>query len=110
MSKRLSLIVASAALVFAVATVHAADTKPLTAQQQKMSDCSKQNKGKKGDDYKNSVKACLSGTAAPAPAPAKQTQQEKMKSCNAEAKTKAPTGDAHKAFMSNCLKGAPATP
>jgi hypothetical protein len=108
MSKRLSLIVASAALVFAVATVHAADTKPLTAQQQKMSDCSKQNKGKKGDDYKNSVKACLSGT--PAPAPAKQTQQEKMKSCNAEAKTKAPTGDAHKAFMSNCLKGAPATP
>lgn len=108
MSKRLSLIVASAALVFAVATVHAADTKPLTAQQQKMSDCSKQNKGKKGDDYKNSVKACLSGTPAPAPAPAKQTQQEKMKSCNAEAKTKAPTGDAHKAFMSSCLKGAPA--
>ena len=35
-------------------------------------------------------------------------QQEKMKSCNAEAKTKAPSGDAHKAFMSNCLKGAPA--
>lgn len=110
MSKRLSLIVASAALVFAVATVHAADTKPLTAQQQKMSDCSKQNKGKKGDDYKNSVKACLSGSPAPAPAPVKQTQQEKMKSCNAEAKTKAPTGDAHKAFMSSCLKGAPATP
>ena len=38
----------------------AAASKPLTPQQQKMSDCSKANKGKTGDDYKNSVKACMS--------------------------------------------------
>ncbi|HEY9132991.1 MAG TPA: PsiF family protein [Dyella sp.] len=105
MSKRLSLIVAGAALVFAVSAVHAADTKSLTPQQQKMSDCAKQNKGKKGDDYKNGVKACLSGT--PAAAPAKQTQQEKMKSCNVDAKAKSLSGDARKKFMSDCLKGSP---
>ena len=35
------------------------------------------------------------------------SQQDKMKTCNAEAKTKAPTGDAHKAFMSNCLSAHP---
>jgi psiF repeat len=37
------------------------------------------------------------------------TQQDKMKACNAEAKTKAPTGDAHKQFMSNCLSAHPTT-
>jgi hypothetical protein len=35
------------------------------------------------------------------------SQQEKMKACNEEAKTKAPTGDAHKQFMSNCLSAHP---
>ena len=35
------------------------------------------------------------------------SQQDKMKACNAEAKTKAPTGDARKAFMSNCLSAHP---
>ena len=32
-------------------------------------------------------------------------QQEKMKSCNADAKTKALTGDARKTFMKTCLSG-----
>ena len=32
-----------------------------------------------------------------------------MKACNAEAKIKAPTGDAHKQFMSECLKGSSTT-
>ena len=35
-------------------------SKPLTPQQQKMSDCSKANKGKKGDEYKSAMSACLS--------------------------------------------------
>ena len=35
------------------------------------------------------------------------TQQEKMKTCNDDAATKALTGDARKAFMSNCLKAKP---
>jgi psiF repeat len=40
---------------------------------------------------------------------ADNTQQDKMKACNEEAKTKAPTGDAHKQFMSNCLSAHPTT-
>jgi len=35
-------------------------------------------------------------------------QQEKMKSCNADAKTKALTGDARKTFMKTCLSGSAA--
>lgn len=35
-------------------------------------------------------------------------QQEKMKTCNADASAKSLKGDARKAFMSDCLKAAPA--
>ena len=35
-------------------------------------------------------------------------QQNKMTSCNADASAKALKGDERKAFMSNCLKAAPA--
>ncbi|MDD0974335.1 PsiF family protein [Pseudomonas fontis] len=35
-------------------------------------------------------------------------QQQKMTTCNADAKTQALSGDARKAFMSNCLKATPA--
>jgi len=42
------------------------------------------------------------------PSGAQKAQQEKMTFCNAEAKTKALTGDERKQFMSNCLKKAPA--
>ncbi|WP_338526411.1 PsiF family protein [Pseudomonas batumici] len=41
---------------------------------------------------------------AAVPAKVLTPQQQKMKDCNAAAKTQAPKGDAHKAFMSNCLK------
>jgi hypothetical protein len=37
------------------------------------------------------------------------SQQDRMKACNQEAKTKAPSGDAHKQFMSECLSGHPAS-
>ncbi len=40
-----------------------------------------------------------------ATAATENSQQELMKTCNAEAKIKAPTGDAHKQFMSDCLSG-----
>ena len=86
--------------------------KEMTAQQQRMADCNKEATGKKGAERKTFMSSCLKGestAAAPAAAAAapsaKETQQERMKSCNAEAKTKAPKGDAHKAFMSACLKG-----
>ena len=107
MSCRLSMFVAGAALVLATTTAFAAPQaakKPLTAQQQRMSDCSKQSAGKKGDERKAFMSSCLKGESTDA-APAKQTQQEKMKSCNVDAKAKALTGDARKAFMSTCLKG-----
>ncbi len=109
-------------LAAAVGSAFAADAtpaKPMTAQQTKMSACSKDAHAKslKGDEYKSFMSTCLKGSsaapaatpvAAPAPAKtasAKKTQQEKMKSCNAEAKTKALKGAERRTFMSTCLKG-----
>ncbi|MBP9960760.1 MULTISPECIES: PsiF family protein [Pseudomonas] len=46
---------------------------------------------------------CSQGFAATA-------QQEKMTTCNAEATAKSLKGDERKAFMSTCLKAAPAAP
>jgi hypothetical protein len=40
-------------------------------------------------------------------AQATNSQQEKMKTCSDEAKTKAPSGEARKQFMSNCLSAHP---
>ena len=68
-------------------------------QQTKMKDCNSKAEGKKGDERKVFMKACLSGKDA---LPAKMTQQEKMKSCNVKAEGK--KGDERKAFMSDCLK------
>ncbi len=117
----MKLAVTTLALVLAAAvgSAFAAETaKPMTAQQTKMSTCSKDAhaKGLKGPEYKSFMSTCLKGgeAAAPAaakpvaaaPAPtAKETQQEKMKTCNADAKTKALKGAARKTFMSTCLKG-----
>ena len=42
-------------------------------------------------------------------AEATNSQQEKMKVCSEEAKTKAPSGEARKQFMSNCLSAHPTT-
>jgi hypothetical protein len=103
MSFRSSLAV-TAVLMFSTAAFAATPaSKPLTPQQQRMSDCSKQTAGKKGEERKAAMSACLKGTATPAVT----TQQERMKSCNADAKAKALSGDARKAFMSQCLKKAP---
>ncbi len=49
-----------------------------------------------------------SALAAPMAAAGETPQQSKMATCNAEAKTQAPTGDAHKAFMKECLSKHPA--
>ena len=104
----------------------AAQAKPATAQQTKMGDCARANKGKKGADYKAAMSACLKGgaaapaaaapaAAAPAAAPmaaaapaaaAPTTQQDKMKSCNADAGKQKLKGAARKSFMSSCVKKA----
>jgi len=95
-------LITAIALSIAAAGVFAADaaaSKPLTAQQQKMADCSAANKGKKGDEYKAAQKACLSGQAAPASAP--MTQKEKMAYCSKQNKGK--KGDDYKAAQKACL-------
>jgi psiF repeat len=97
-------LITALALTIAATGVFAADaaaSKPLTAQQQKMADCSAANKGKKGDDYKASQKACLSGTAAPAAASAPMTQQQKMAACSKQNKGK--KGDDYKSAQKACL-------
>ena len=96
------LFVATLAFASAAVVASPAATKPLTSSQQRMSDCSRQATGKKGDERKAFMSSCLKGSAA---APAKMTQQEKMKKCNAEAGKQSLKGDARKAFMSTCLKG-----
>ncbi len=102
-------IITAIALSIAAAGVFAADptppakaegaSKPMTAQQQKMADCSAANKGKKGEDYKSAQKACLSGAAPAASAP--MTQQQKMAACSKQNKGK--KGDDFKNAQKACL-------
>ncbi len=100
-------LITAIALAVAAAGVFAADaaaSKPLSASQQKMADCSAANKGKKGDEYKSAQKACLSGTAAPAAASAPMTPKEKMAYCSKQNKGK--KGDDFKNSQKACLSAA----
>jgi hypothetical protein len=108
------LVIAALAAASALAAVGAdAPKKQLTAQQQRMADCSHESKGMSGDAHKKFMSECLKSKDSPADvkmamtkaAPAKATQQEKMKTCNAEAGQKQLKGDERKKFMSECLKG-----
>ncbi len=98
-------LITALALTIAATGVFAADaaaSKPMTASQQKMADCSAANKGKKGDDYKSAQKACLSGAPAAAAAPsAPLTQQQKMAACSKQNKGK--KGDDYKNAQKACL-------
>ncbi|AZF61578.1 MULTISPECIES: PsiF family protein [Pseudomonas] len=82
-----------------------AATAAQTAQQQKMTTCNAEAKGKTGDERKTFMSTCLKAAPAANDAKTLTPQQQKMKDCNATAKTKALTGDARKTFMSTCLKG-----
>ena len=92
----LTLAMAAGPLFAATSTPAA---KPLSPQQQRMAQCSTQNKGKTGADYQAAQKACLSGKAAPA---AGMTAQQRMAKCSAENKGK--KGADYKAAQSACLK------
>jgi psiF repeat len=99
-------LITAIALSVAVAGVFAADaaaSKPLTAQQQKMADCSAANKGKKKADFDAAQKACLSGQAASAAASAPMTPKEKMAYCSKQnkGKKKADFDAAQKACLSS---------
>jgi hypothetical protein len=100
------------ALLAGIGLAHAADdAKPMT-QQERMKACNKDATGKKGDERKQFMSACLKGkpadtaTAADATAPAGDAkpinQKDKMKACNKDATGK--KGDERKKFMSDCLK------
>ena len=69
--------------------------------QSRMAACSKANKGKKGDDFKQAQSACLKGETTAAAAP--MTQQQKMAACSKANKGK--KGDDYKSAQSACLKG-----
>lgn len=100
MSMRLSLLAASAALVFASAAFAAPQSKPLSSSQQKMADCSHAAKGKTGADYKSAVSTCMKGDTAAAPA--KMTSQERMSACAKENAGK--KGADYKSAVSACMK------
>ena len=68
-----------------------------TSQQTKMVTCNADASGKKGDERRAFMKACLSN----APVKKMTVQQEKMKSCNTDATGK--KGDERKTFMKSCL-------
>ena len=54
-----ALVIVLAAL-FLAGTANAAPAKKPTAQQQKMGACATETPGKKGDEYKQAMSACLS--------------------------------------------------
>lgn len=102
MSTRLSLFAAGIALVFATTAFAATpQSKPLTASQQKMADCSHAAKGKTGADYKSAVSSCMKGDTAAA-APAKMTPQERMSACSKQNAGK--KGADYKSAVSACMK------
>lgn len=72
-----------------------------TPQQELMSKCSAQNKGKTGDAYRSAQKSCLSGGSAGGKSSANASQQ-RMKDCNAQAAGK--KGEERKSFLGTCLK------
>ena len=83
---------------FLVGPAHATGKKQ-TPQQQKMAACAKENKGKKGDEYKQAMSDCMHRDVAAAPAGT--TQQQKMAACAKANKGK--KGDEYKQAMSACL-------
>ena len=91
MSRLLTILILSA---FACGAAYAADKK-LTPQQEKMAACSKANKGKKGDEYKQAQAECLKADKP-------MTQQEKMAACAKANKGK--KGDEYKQAQAACLK------
>ncbi|HEX8713855.1 MAG TPA: PsiF family protein [Terracidiphilus sp.] len=110
-----------AATAFAfTSSASAAEGKAMTPQQEKMANCAHENKGKKGDEYKQAMRDCLHGKSAAGAMKSEESkakmeetkadskataQREKMKTCNAQAKEKNMKGKDRRDFMSECLKG-----
>jgi len=89
------------AIPLMTSSASAADA-PMTPQQ-RMAACSAQNKGKKGDDYKQAQSTCLKNGPTPVAEAAPMTPQQRMAMCSAQNKGK--KGDDYKQAQSACLKG-----
>ena len=104
--KRLVLIASLLGFAVYMNPAIAKDTSEhLTAQQNKMSYCSKEAAAKDlhGDKRKEFMKECLSKKVDDGKKKLTQ-QQEKIVKCSKEAKEKALKGELRKKFMSDCLK------
>jgi hypothetical protein len=83
-----------------------------TPSQDRVSACSQEARGLKGEEHDRYVSRCLKGPGAEAKAVKEahadgtvHSQQNRMKSCNEQAGRKELKGDERRAFMSACLKG-----
>lgn len=99
----ISGFIAAPVLAQTSAAPAASTTKAKTPQQERMTTCNQEAKGKTGDARKSFMSSCLKGETA-APDKKLTSSQERMKTCNAEAGAKNLKGDARKTFMSTCLK------
>jgi hypothetical protein len=108
----MKLFIAALCLAFAATGTFAQDKKdakkePTAAQkkqQARMKDCNEKAEGKKGDDRKKFMSACLKGESGAEPSAAQKAQQSRMSACNKQATEKKLKGDDRKKFMSGCLK------
>ena len=105
--KRLVLIASLLGFAVCMNPAIAKDTSEhLTAQQNKMSYCSKEAAAKDlhGDKRKEFMKECLSKKVDDGKNETDQTAGKKLVKCSKEAKEKALKGELRKKFMSDCLK------
>jgi hypothetical protein len=104
MEETMRELIGALCLIIACSPSVAADAKKESSQAQKaheqrVKDCNAKAAGKKWDERKGFVAACL------AAAPKAPTQQERMAKCEKDAAAKALKGGERKSFMSACLKG-----
>ena len=97
----LTLVLAPAFAAAPAVVAKSMPAKAPTAQQQRMSTCSAQNKGRKGADYKAAQSACLKGQTTAAAAPGRTAQQQRMATCSA--KNKGKKGADFKTAQASCL-------
>jgi hypothetical protein len=113
-TRLLTLLAISAAAALSFSNVQAKDSETSnSASGSRMSACSQEAKGLKGEERQKFMSKCLKANGASTSTKPEDKgsashlagQQNRMKACNAEAREKDLHGDERKAFMSKCLKG-----
>ena len=112
------LVLAASAFAFS-SSASAAEGKAMTPQREKMANCAHENKGKKGQEYRQAMSECLHGksmgmmkneehqdkSGEKKAEGRMSSSREQMKTCNAQAKDQKLKGKDRKDFMNECLKG-----